>query len=271
MKVIKVGLNAQTRIAQACDRCRSKKIRCDGIRPCCSQCSSVGFECKTSDKLSRRAFPRGYTESLEERVRSLECEVRELKDLLDEKDEKIDLLSRLHSQSAPTFQPSPKPSPSSVPVRQTEKEDMFRMQQSPYLEGHGATSYFAGTSSSKMFFDAFKQKVQEGGHSTSDINAEKLLTGNIHLQPRDALAESIMWKAPPRLESDQMIGVFFQEWAPLFPVLHRPSFLELYQRYIQSPETVVDNCSHAQLNLVFGIAALSSGVSPYARTSTPWS
>jgi len=89
MKVIKVGSSCQSRIAQACDRCRSKKIRCDGIRPSCTQCTNVGFECKTSDKLSRRAFPRGYTESLEERVRVLEAEVRELKELLDEKDEKL--------------------------------------------------------------------------------------------------------------------------------------------------------------------------------------
>jgi Fungal Zn(2)-Cys(6) binuclear cluster domain len=102
MKVIRVGTNAQSRIAQACDRCRSKKIRCDGIRPQCTQCSNVGFECKTSDKLSRRAFPRGYTESLEDRVRALEAEVRELKDLLDEKDEKIDVLSRIHSFSSPS-------------------------------------------------------------------------------------------------------------------------------------------------------------------------
>lgn len=102
MKVIRVGSNAQSRIAQACDRCRSKKIRCDGIRPQCTQCSNVGFECKTSDKLSRRAFPRGYTESLEDRVRALEGEVRELKDLLDEKDEKIDVLSRIHSFSSPS-------------------------------------------------------------------------------------------------------------------------------------------------------------------------
>src|SRR5690606_40194292 len=96
MKLIKCG-NSQTRIAQACDRCRSKKIRCDGVRPCCSQCANVGFECKTSDKLSRRAFPRGYTESLEERVRQLEAEVREFKDLLDAKDEQLDMLSRIHS------------------------------------------------------------------------------------------------------------------------------------------------------------------------------
>ena len=104
MKVIKVGGGAQSRIAQACDRCRSKKIRCDGVRPCCSQCANVGFECKTSDKLSRRAFPRGYTESLEERVRSLESETRELKELLDEKDEKIDVLSRIYSFSPPSQQ-----------------------------------------------------------------------------------------------------------------------------------------------------------------------
>lgn len=58
-----------------------------------------------------------------------------------------------------------------------------------------------------------------------------------------------------------MIGIYFQEWAPLFPVLHRPSFLDLYQQYMQSPETIVENSSHAQLNLVFGIAALSTGVS----------
>lgn len=104
MKVIKVGNNTQSRIAQACDRCRSKKIRCDGVRPCCTQCANVGFECKTSDKLSRRAFPRGYTESLEERVRALETEVKDLKDLLDEKDEKIDVLSRIHSFTSPSQQ-----------------------------------------------------------------------------------------------------------------------------------------------------------------------
>lgn len=96
MKVIKLGTSAQSRIAQACDRCRSKKIRCDGISPCCTQCANVGFECRTSDKLSRRAFPRGYTESLEERVRQLELEAKELKVQLDEKDEKIDLLSKTH-------------------------------------------------------------------------------------------------------------------------------------------------------------------------------
>ncbi|GAV55967.1 hypothetical protein ZYGR_0AZ01390 [Zygosaccharomyces rouxii] len=85
------------RVAQACDRCRSKKTRCDGKRPQCSQCAAVGFECKISDRLSRRAFPRGYTETLEERVRELEAENRRLVALCDIKEQQIHLFSQQHS------------------------------------------------------------------------------------------------------------------------------------------------------------------------------
>lgn len=157
MKVIKLGTSAQSRIAQACDRCRSKKIRCDGITPCCTQCTNVGFECKTSDKLSRRAFPRGYTESLEERVRSLEQEVRELKDLLDEKDEKIDILSRIHPGSPVSRGSSSEAAPNRCldtkdPVaHEAPKEDVFKVQQSPDLLNGEADSYFMGTSSGRAF------------------------------------------------------------------------------------------------------------------------
>lgn len=162
MKVIKVGSSSQSRIAQACDRCRSKKIRCDGIRPTCTQCSNVGFECKTSDKLSRRAFPRGYTESLEERVRVLEAEVRDLKDLLDEKDEKIDMLSKMHgnrrrmSMESGSGVPSALNSPT-MESRATKepippKEDTFRIQASPLLLGvENSDSYYMGPSSGRSF------------------------------------------------------------------------------------------------------------------------
>lgn len=66
------------RVSQACDRCRIKKIKCDGLRPC-HNCSKINFECKTSDKLTRRAFPKGYTENLEKKLAELEEENRKLK------------------------------------------------------------------------------------------------------------------------------------------------------------------------------------------------
>lgn len=175
MKVIKVGSSCQSRIAQACDRCRSKKIRCDGIRPSCTQCTNVGFECKTSDKLSRRAFPRGYTESLEERVRLLEAEVRELKELLDEKDEKIDMLSRIHSHS-PGFSGGRRPSvqsPAAPEVREEsqEKDDTFKVQQPPLLvDDENSDSYFVGSSSGRNFVGMFR-KLQD--HSLTQLTIRR--------------------------------------------------------------------------------------------------
>ncbi|SCV00608.1 LAMI_0G06172g1_1 [Lachancea mirantina] len=61
-------LSKHMRYSQACDRCRLKKVRCDGVKPVCGACRKVGFQCRTSDKLTRRGFPRGYTEMLEKEV-----------------------------------------------------------------------------------------------------------------------------------------------------------------------------------------------------------
>ena len=201
-------------------------------------------------------------------MRVLEGEVRELKDLLDEKDEKIDMLSRIHSQSSVPLQlPSPRrPSTASVESKEHKeesppKEEFFKVQQSPYLlDGDGSDAYFAGTSSSRTFIEAFKHKVQEKGRSTDDIDTESLLGSSIKNRPESpTYPEPVTWKIPPRLVSDQLINVFFQEWAPLFPVLHRPTFLGLYEKYVTDSDTVTDKAEIAQLNLVFGIAALSSG------------
>lgn len=282
MKVIRVGSSAQSRIAQACDRCRSKKIRCDGIRPCCTQCGNVGFECKTSDKLSRRAFPRGYTESLEDRVRGLEAEVRELKDLLDEKDEKLEMLSKIHS-----FSPSSrKSSSSSSPVAseqgnedlQATKEDCIRIEPpmsadpTTSLPGLSSTAAFIGKKTTLRVTtwpmlirssDSFDQKVQDFNRPCPEVRTTNLLQ---HSQSNSVWPTSPkgLSKIPPRLLSDQFINIFFQEWAPLLPVLHRPSFLKIYEAYLADPEAShwhSNKQAIAQLFLIFDIAALSSVVS----------
>ncbi|KAI5462564.1 fungal-specific transcription factor domain-containing protein [Mariannaea sp. PMI_226] len=258
MKVIKVGTSSQSRIAQACDRCRSKKIRCDGIRPTCSQCANVGFECRTSDKLSRRAFPRGYTESLEERVRQLEAEVRELKDLLDEKDEKIDMLSKMHGNSARCTSTAASPVAAVSPEGHSTKEDTFRVQAAPLLLGvENSDSYYMGASSGRSFIESFKRKVQETGKPTTDFNPEAFL----HIQGCESLGPrtvDLSLRMPPRLFSDRCVNVYFQEWAPLFPVLHKPTFLHVYEEFVADPEKVKSNHKLAQLYLVFSIAGLSS-------------
>jgi len=204
MKMIRVGSNSQSRIAQACDRCRSKKIRCDGVRPCCSQCANVGFECKTSDKLSRRAFPRGYTESLEDRVRGLEAEIRELKDLLDEKDEKIDMLSRIHSFSAPSRKNSAALSPSGAGQVKDEtesaREDVLYVEIPAPVNSDASQS---GTSTAAALLGAFEQKVLESGRQCPTISVARLLAAP---QAPGNAGEHGVSAIPPRLVSDQYIS-----------------------------------------------------------------
>lgn len=53
-----------------------------GDKKQCANCKAVGLECIFTDKLARKAFPRGYTESLEERVRELEYDNKKLQKLL---------------------------------------------------------------------------------------------------------------------------------------------------------------------------------------------
>ncbi|KAJ5793738.1 hypothetical protein N7457_000337 [Penicillium paradoxum] len=261
MKVIKVGGTGSTsRIAQACDRCRSKKIRCDGVRPCCSQCANVGFECRTSDKLSRRAFPRGYTESLEERVRTLETEVKDLKDLLDEKDEKIDVLSRIHSfspasQRAPSAR-SPSASATVKSISSDSSDGVIHVERSTTRSSQQSQNPFMGFSSTQGLADVFTNKLVSEGKS-----AIKVPTGTITALPASVVqgAPNFTVKTPPRLVSDQLINIFFQEWAPLYPVVHRPTILKAYEQYLNNPDSLQRNAHvMAQLNLIFGIAAISS-------------
>ncbi|KJZ79674.1 hypothetical protein HIM_01143 [Hirsutella minnesotensis 3608] len=267
MKVIKVGNSAQSRIAQACDRCRCKKIRCDGVRPTCSQCANVGFECRTSDKLSRRAFPRGYTESLEERVRQLEAEVRELKDLLDEKDEKIDVLSAMHGSHRRQSPAISAPNRESPTAQAAGREDTFRIPASQLVPcAESSESYFMGPSSGRSLITSLKRKLQESGKPSADMNPDAFL----HAQGCPSLTAQepdLSWQIPPRLFSDRCVNVFFQEWAPLFPVIHKPTFLRIYEEFVASPEKMGSSYKVAQLYLVYSIAGLSSESPDYRQVA----
>ena len=87
MRVLKVGNSGEhpEAIFEACDRCKTKKIRCCDTRPC-DPCTNAGIECITTHKAKNFIFARGYTERLEDRVRVLEAEIRDWKHPIHGKD-----------------------------------------------------------------------------------------------------------------------------------------------------------------------------------------
>jgi Fungal specific transcription factor domain len=135
------------------------------------------------------------------------------------------------------------------------------------VRGHSSvsTSDTAGiirwTNINPLKIDTVKRKIQESGKSCAGFNTEAFL--NIQGNPSPSSTKPISEntpRSPPRLFLDRCVQTFFQEWAPLFPVLHRPTFLRLYGEYVSNPEGMANDHKLAQLYLVFGIAALSSSL-----------
>ena len=117
---------------------------------------------------------------------------------------------------------------------------------------------------SLIVIDTFKAKVQESGKPCSEFKSEAFFATRKTDNPPDSSTKRsptyIASRTPSRIASDQMINIFFQEWAPLFPVVHRPTMLKAYADYVNEHEGVKDNHSLAMLNLIFGIAASSAEV-----------
>ncbi|KAJ5713949.1 uncharacterized protein N7483_011130 [Penicillium malachiteum] len=53
------------RVSRACDSCRSKKDKCDGVQPVCSTCASLCRPCTYKANPKKRGLPTGYIRSLE--------------------------------------------------------------------------------------------------------------------------------------------------------------------------------------------------------------
>ncbi|RAL10434.1 putative C6 transcription factor QutA [Aspergillus homomorphus CBS 101889] len=53
------------RVSRACDSCRSKKDKCDGVQPVCSTCASLSRPCTYKANPKKRGLPTGYIRTLE--------------------------------------------------------------------------------------------------------------------------------------------------------------------------------------------------------------
>ena len=54
-----------SRVSRACDQCRSKKDKCDGLQPTCSTCTLLSRSCTYRSSPRKRGVPTGYIRTLE--------------------------------------------------------------------------------------------------------------------------------------------------------------------------------------------------------------
>lgn len=115
----------------------------------------------------------------------------------------------------------------------------------------------------------FKQKLLDTNRFSTNFNTDSFLTSpasmSISSLSLDGGRASNTLQPPPRLQSDHFLVSYFQEYHPLFPVVHRPAFLRFYEKLLKSvengnPGAGLSKHAIAQLFLIFSIMAEHSDV-----------
>ncbi|KAH7092490.1 hypothetical protein FB567DRAFT_434831 [Paraphoma chrysanthemicola] len=81
---VKRKLADSKRTGQACDRCKIRKIRCDGRPEGCTPCEQNRTPCQTTDRITGRATVRGHAEAMESENAYLRRQIADLQDQLKE-------------------------------------------------------------------------------------------------------------------------------------------------------------------------------------------
>ncbi|KAH8755355.1 hypothetical protein F5883DRAFT_469305 [Diaporthe sp. PMI_573] len=84
-QVVKDKLQSYTRTGQACDRCKVRKIRCDGLPEGCSPCAQQNLECYVTDRVTGRTERRGYLQQLEREKKDIITRLRDMEKLLEDR------------------------------------------------------------------------------------------------------------------------------------------------------------------------------------------
>ncbi|GAA5799185.1 fungal-specific transcription factor domain-containing protein [Helicostylum pulchrum] len=66
-----LGVSKRIKISRACDECRKRKVKCDGVQPC-GRCKKSNAECVFAKLPPKRGPPKQYMENLENRLQRVE-------------------------------------------------------------------------------------------------------------------------------------------------------------------------------------------------------
>ncbi|KAG0227973.1 fungal-specific transcription factor domain-containing protein [Mortierella sp. GBAus27b] len=183
------------RLTQACDPCRKKKIKCDGIRPSCANCAKLDLPCTYLPSMKKRGPRQGYIELLEKRLDKMEKMLQNNPAAIDPEllDPKLSNIERRSADGEGEGSPTvPKPS--------------------------SDTRYFGGTSALSHYRESEKlthPMIHSHGHSGKPDPKRPIYGIKDEIPRKDIL--------------DHLIELFFDSVYFQFPVIHPGSFMKQYK------------------------------------------
>ncbi|KAI9845552.1 MAG: hypothetical protein M1837_004649 [Sclerophora amabilis] len=271
---VKKRLASSTRTGQACDRCKVRKIRCDGLLGGCSPCLQNNTECRTTDRITGRATSRGYVEGLEQRNHEMESRIRDLETRLMSMGVEVKNTVYPESNPAPIMDwSSPGASTNSqfwgsnnvassnavvsydspgASTPRAQETNMFRAlpifrtgcNGDNYLGVSSGNSYLSSIKGTALSVLGMEIDIADFQSSDMDEPSPTMFQPDLYNKSYQSYLQSAFninpkiekVDLPPRNEGITYAQWFFRVLSPYVPVLHKPSFMSLLTRVYDDPD-----------------------------------
>ncbi|KAF9914799.1 hypothetical protein BX616_007536 [Lobosporangium transversale] len=218
------------RLTQACDPCRKKKIKCDGVKPSCANCTKLNANCTYLPSMKKRGPRQGYIELLEKRLDKMEKLLQHGPSAIDPEllDSKSIFNSRLRPGSNSRRSASPEASESGD-------------QGEPKVWIDPDERYFGTTSGYKSQYTEYGKQSS----SVMDVVGAKYNSGQT--QPREGRPKNPIYgikdEIPRKDILDHLVSLFFDSIYFQLPIIHPGTFMKQYKEGKVSPGLLNAMCA----------------------------
>ncbi|KAI9648203.1 hypothetical protein NHQ30_002835 [Ciborinia camelliae] len=285
-KAVRGKLQRSMRTGQACDRCKVRKIRCDGLPGGCSPCLQNNTECRTTDRITGRATSRGYVEGIEQQNRDLQHRIQELEHRLMQSGADVKPTSVYHDSGPEQYgygQPSngmqqtwssagpayTSPTTTTVNNGQHQETNMFRALPA-YRAGCMGDNYL-GVSPGSSHLSAIKgtalsilgMEIDIADFRSTDMDEpdSSVFHPELYNKSYQSFLQSA-WNVNPRIEKVDLPprsdGITYAQWYfrvinPYCPILHRGTFMRLLIRMYDDPNFRPTTAENVTVHMLFAI------------------
>ncbi|KAJ6149552.1 hypothetical protein N7471_000751 [Penicillium samsonianum] len=253
----KVEPSRKRQKALACRRCRSRKQKCTGSRPC-DNCTAANKECLSSEPVSRKArVSTEYTRALEERIVDLESQIPDgtpenlsvsrqasTQESPHQRGNETDHVSHTSLASRPPYprsMPQARASSDSVPLRDSAPCPSLALPFPHAVEGLPDPHGQCGHSSLLIGILATLTRSNSSGFPQTQPESP-----NAHI-PSQFTDQVLQADRIPRLSneaSDRLVQIYLERVNPRYPFLHLATFLGWYESW--KAHSQVDKARHQQ-------------------------
>lgn len=247
------------RVSKACDICRGRKLKCDGLAPKCTRCALANVECVYSERQRRRQKKRaqpngGVPHANPSTLTGLDVRMERLESMLSSligklNSEKILALPKPPSstytpKSPGSFEHDSENTDSSEPERQSEEQP----QREPVEKYFGAQTTFSVLSSKGIqWLEKFSgdpkllSKFQDFHKKAASVF---LVVNSMWMDPID---KSELRPLPPRSVVNRLLDKFHSDLCIVQLFLSKEEIVDLFDRYYELADTTIPKSKRKRL------------------------